>query len=376
MHRYSRPPPPPPAPPSGREHGPHLRHRPARPPAPPSGREYGRHLRRRPATPPAPPPPSTRSWPAALERDLRGPYSIRLYGSSGVLDLDTVRVIWPALLSEPARAWLCEHRAELRIKPPLLANDALAGPMLNLDPGITMQAAALWVHGAERRGRAAVPDGTWVEAAHCNVPHAKSFMWSKVAPGTGVWINVGRSLAVNFTGGNPLLRELMNWTRPEDPVHALRKSLATSAAHAAISLHGALGERYDSVQFVDFMHPPDASSHFLIHTCCHESETISTYLNRLRCGPAASRACNASEAAMVQQQACRAPRESLPVMKELHNGRADCSVLREDTATQAALGQAELVASLQGEVAALRALVGTLAEKAGVPNVTALLPRG
>lgn len=276
------------------------------------------------------------SWPAGLRRDLLGPYSTRLYGAPGAVDLDHVHVLWPALLSRPSQNWLCEHRERLRRWPELLAKDDFGrlggrGPQFHLTNA--MQNAAVWVHGAERRLRIAAPDGTWVEVAHCQNPkHMRSAnpppMWFSVAPGTGVWVNVGRSLVVNFTGKNPLLRSIMNWTRREEPQDFLRLALAKSLSWANKSLHGQLGTVYDTVQFIDFLHPPNLTNLILIQMWGFENDSIATHLNRLRCGPAAARTCNASEEALKQQEQCAVPRRLLRAMKPLVEQNMNCSAFQ------------------------------------------------
>ena len=139
--------------------------------------------------------------PAALLTDLVTSYSTALYGSPGRLHFPTLRVIWPSILGEAARASLAGAvQCSIRAVPwlasqPYLFIDARTNNFLNMQ--------AIWVHQPRERLVAAPVSHSWVEVSHCfyynygEHVHARTSMWFFAVPGSGVSVNVGRTLHID-----------------------------------------------------------------------------------------------------------------------------------------------------------------------------------
>mmetsp|Transcript_3769 Transcript_3769/g.12150 ORF Transcript_3769/g.12150 Transcript_3769/m.12150 type:complete len:205 (+) Transcript_3769:79-693(+) len=138
--------------------------------------------------------PPRSSWPSAFAAELNSSYSAALYGSAGRVPAN-LRVVWPALLSESARLSLngavaCASSSRL---PP---NALYFG-----DGAIQHQQTALWVY--QPGDLPFAPSGSTVEVAHCaysgarggdDVRPSRSPMWFHVMPGSGITVEVGRTL--------------------------------------------------------------------------------------------------------------------------------------------------------------------------------------
>ena len=134
--------------------------------------------------------------------ELNESYSDRLYGGRGLMPpLASLRILWLALLPEQA------IRALSRVSPPCqLAARPPWRPLVSaVDVAFANPRDALWLYRPIRRE--AVPNGSWVEVTHCadrrplrlsGMPAWKYHpMWLYEAPGSGVSVNVGRTLAVD-----------------------------------------------------------------------------------------------------------------------------------------------------------------------------------
>ena len=144
--------------------------------------------------------------PVAVLRDLQNAYSRALYDAEGQVNLSTIRVLWPSVLSADAREALhgfvvCEPR---HLSLPT------SSQFLYYDAGLFLNSAALWLN-QPRRAHAAVTaidscaattSHSWVEATHCYFynwgehVHAGSPMFWFAAAGSGLWINLGSTLVV------------------------------------------------------------------------------------------------------------------------------------------------------------------------------------
>lgn len=145
---------------------------------------------------------------------LQGAYSISVYGSPGMVDMASLRIIWlPLLPSGGLRkivqlGGVCKYESGYPWRPFFTALDIFANPL-----------DAMWVSW-ERSPLAGfpVPNHSWIEVTHCpNGKHkvgAKGYgwqfgpMWLYVAPGSGVSINVGRSAVMNYPDAARLLRRV------------------------------------------------------------------------------------------------------------------------------------------------------------------------
>ena len=160
-----------------------------------------------------------------------------------------------------------------------------------------LQRRALWVHRPP--GFAEVfQDGAWVEVTHCSYginKTAEPFFFA--ASGSGVWINVGRSLRLDFRDERGPL---------------IHRAIADGEFGEAVRLlDGVDLSTYDSIQFSQ-MHggtwPADVLTEFVVLKLRSESDTLAKFLPSLQCGPShRRRPCRADDAAVVQQTDCRLP---------------------------------------------------------------------
>lgn len=142
--------------------------------------------------------PFTRVAPATLSDGiLQGNYSIALYGATGRVDTQALRIVWlqllpPAFVSAVATSTgFCKASPMPPLRPFFLSMDVTANPQ-----------DALWVHAPHATP---IPSHQWTEVTHCpqrlhSDPGGAAWkampMWLYVAPGSGVSINVGRTLAL------------------------------------------------------------------------------------------------------------------------------------------------------------------------------------
>lgn len=141
---------------------------------------------------------SSAALPTPLVRDLTGDYSVRLYGAGAPsLDVLHARVLWPAALGAAARASL----RNVSCGPdPRRAGETY----LFLDVRQSfVNAGAIWLHQPPHRLLLPPASGTWAEVTHCfyfnwgEAVHGGTPMWLFAAPGSGLSLNVGRTLILS-----------------------------------------------------------------------------------------------------------------------------------------------------------------------------------
>ena len=131
-------------------------------------------------------------WPPALTSELNGSYSEALYGAAGRLPAD-LRVVWPSLLSDGAPRAGGRGRVPLPPTPPA----ECAALHRRRDPAPAGRAL-----GVPAQRPSVSPTGTTLEVAHCafagvrggDLVRPNSPMWFFVVPGSGVSVDVGRTL--------------------------------------------------------------------------------------------------------------------------------------------------------------------------------------
>ena len=255
-------------------------------------------------------------WPPALTSELNGSYSEALYGAAGRLPAD-LRVVWPSLLSDDARRALAgavECRFHPRLPPNALHFTADA---------IQHQQAALWVH--QRSDPPFAPTGTTLEVAHCafagvrggDLVRPNSPMWFFVVPGSGVSVDVGRTLHASperfgaarvgrmhkaLVSGDyrNFHKQLRNLTAEEE----VEAEVRCFSRRGVPSCFPALLE-YDSVQFPGWKRrcAGCSSSELVMLAWGRELEFVTEHLDHLRCGraPHELRPCTPTDAAVRQQ---------------------------------------------------------------------------
>jgi len=133
----------------------------------------------------------TRAW-SAFMHELQGEYSRHLYGVHGNVDVTDLQLIWVELLSGEAlhavkELGVCWWQSEA---PHLLyaRHSRMANPH-----------GSLWVHTPHH---VPVPSHGWIEVTHCGKPRGVggggSLPWFYAARGSGVSLNVGRTVAINL----------------------------------------------------------------------------------------------------------------------------------------------------------------------------------
>lgn len=133
--------------------------------------------------------------------DLQGEYSMQLYGADGRVPLDTLKVVWMSALSDDALRTIasgggvCIHSANHVVPPLYIAHHHSSDPIdtMWLRRGLRGYPIT-WGH---------LPNDSWVEVTHCatradltkNATFGNGMgAWFYVAPGSGVSINVGRTM--------------------------------------------------------------------------------------------------------------------------------------------------------------------------------------
>ena len=133
--------------------------------------------------------------------DLQGEYSMQLYGADGRVPLDTLKVVWMSVLSDDALRTIasgggvCIHSANHVVPPFYIAHHHSSDPIdtMWLRRGLRGYPIT-WGH---------LPNDSWVEVTHCaaradltkNATFGNGMgAWFYVAPGSGVSINVGRTM--------------------------------------------------------------------------------------------------------------------------------------------------------------------------------------
>lgn len=177
-------------------------------------------------------------WVEALAAWLLGPllqgnYSVGLYGAPGRVPLESLKLVWAALLPPlqaehlAAAVGLCFTNAAPPWRPLYVRQSALANPL-----------NSVWVH---RTTWSAVPNNSWAEVTHCSRgpgrPTSSGPPWFYVAPGSGVSINVGATYVIRAP--------IKNWTLTRD---TLRMGIGRGVGGAP--LLAADLRPFDSVQII------------------------------------------------------------------------------------------------------------------------------
>ena len=189
---------------------------------------------------------------AATYDDLLGPllqgnYSQTVYGAPGRVPLHDLRVVWLDLLPKRSlrrlsQVGMCKWEAKPPFQPFYFVQDMHAGPV-----------DAMWLS----RFPPEVPlaSHTWVEVAHCPNRRATSGrrrlerqplmnwkfrpMWFYLAPGSGVSINLGRTVAVrSYDAAVWLLRRMFPRSVPPNISCAQLSTLARRTAGTEASRPG------------------------------------------------------------------------------------------------------------------------------------------
>ena len=190
------------------------------------------------------PPPA--NWSVALavhlEADLQDKYSTRLYGGPIRAPLDTLKVLWLELATDRmltiiAKLGVCSFHTRCALLP--FYSPSLIGSRIDLSDAITAQlgdpADTIWIGRNMPRARdLPAISHSWVEVMHCgsSLPRASAAArsatsmqvsggwrratgpaWMYHAPGSGVSINVGNTLVLEFAAAIELLSSLFNTTR-------------------------------------------------------------------------------------------------------------------------------------------------------------------
>lgn len=145
---------------------------------------------------------------------LQEQYSASLYGAPGRVDTASLRLLWLPLLPDAAlRAigrlgGLCKYDSGYPWRPLFTALDIFANPV-----------DSVWISW-EHKTHAGFPvaNHSWIEVTHCgqgahkvgqrNLGWQFGPMWLYAAPGSGVSINVGRSVVMSHSDAARLLRRV------------------------------------------------------------------------------------------------------------------------------------------------------------------------
>jgi hypothetical protein len=159
-----------------------------------------------------------------LEPIVQANYSKELYGARGRVPVKQLRLVWLELLPRRAlqliaRSGVCKWESKPPFHPFYVINDMKLNPLMSM-----------WVHQSATLPPA--PSRSWVEVLHCpnqfkerhkpnstelvEAPWKLAPAWFYVAPGSGVSINIGRTLVVE------------SWTKA---LLALSKAFAHLSAH-------------------------------------------------------------------------------------------------------------------------------------------------
>ena len=171
---------------------------------------------------------------------LQGNYSLTLYGHEGRVDADALSLIWLPLISNKTLDFLmCMGICAWEPVPARKGRQLLPlhAPFSSVAPG-----AAVWRY--YMTPASAVPSHGWIEVAHASrldkeprIEHRDGVPWFYVARGSGVSLNVGRTVAVTH---------FPNCTKP-DP----RKN------PEVYRMMGVDLSQLDSVQLLDVCDPAD-----------------------------------------------------------------------------------------------------------------------
>ena len=202
-----------------------------------------------------------------LLRGLNESYSVALYGSPGRLPaLDDLRVVWPHALSAELNQSLTAgstRATSLVCRSHWTASEALrrAGSRYLFMSDKLINHAALWVHQPARPAPAPAVSYTWIEVTHCAYRSrvegitGLSPMWFYATPGSGLSINVGRTLAIDHDPAGPTEKLRLALTRGYANRHNRTAGGRIFGTDRVLRFFGHNttigGERIDTVQFVN-----------------------------------------------------------------------------------------------------------------------------
>ena len=241
---------------------------------------------------------------ASLVHELQTTYSSALYGAPGRLNLSEIRVCWPAGLSSHGRRAL---RTAVSCGTPVRRNVLPAGsaPRLYVDNLYAfVNSVAVWVQQPPERFPEPGLPHTWIEVTHCfyySWPehiHQGTPIHFFHAPGSGVSINLGRSLVLrhdrygwqnvgrvhryfNDKAHRPLAQNVTSLLRQ------LRKLLRTPTLDGIDTPDARRHAPIDSVQFVGARNKNWGSERFTEVVMLRwgtEMSFLPSHLSRLRYG--------------------------------------------------------------------------------------------
>lgn len=244
-------------------------------------------------------------FPTELMSELNASYSVAIYGQPWRLPhLTELRVLWPNALSAAANASLatalwCNRNAATSASLETHTYLFMDGSLINH--------AAVWVHQPGHGIVPAVASFSWVEVTHCayrsrvegTTGMTPMFFWN--APGSGISVNVGRTLVIR-----------------SDPGEKLRVALARGYINRGPTMGRTFGRNKilrafghnttpDSVQFINWREAPTSRSHFndmpnlivMLKWGC-ELHLLTKHLEHVRCGRVPDlRACRPTDAAVM-----------------------------------------------------------------------------
>ena len=267
---------------------------------------------------------------------LNRAYSLQVYGAENQLDTTAVRILWPALLSASEQELLSPQ-----CQPLLPSESTRNGPLLIEENGDNAtaqvwgdfgQRQALWVHWSPEQigNRSTIADNSWVEVVHCaqdteSADPDNTPMWVFVAPGSGVWLNTGRSLRMpnRVCSSSAICAEenaALDESTQRDGMLAHDNVAAGHVANASRVL-GVDLDAYDSIQWINFS-GAEKMTEIAFLKLLGENSSITRHLDALRCGPLEDlHECTLDHPALQAQALC-AESPSPPVQRILE--RSGC----------------------------------------------------
>lgn len=250
----------------------------------------------------------------AVHAELQGEYSLRLYGARGrVPPPDSLRLLWAALMPRRAAQALRDVGVcggSRPVPPHQRFFSSIGG-----GDHATFPAGAVWVSQLDPLP---VPSGGWAEIYHCpegDEPWAQGPMWLHVAPGSGVSVNVGRTLITTYQTAVDWLLELEEG-RAKRQVDRTRCDVVDGSIAAELARHPRLA-RLDSLQIVrhlEYFSPEPRNELLLLRR--RECERITASTPGVRCGREPElRKCTGNETALLSMARCAAADE------QAHNER-------------------------------------------------------
>ena len=232
----------------------------------------------------------------ALLTLLNTSYSVALYGVPGALD-PQFRLIWPTVLSRTAGLDLVRIRCNIASDNGMSANGNEVSFYYSW-PQNFMQQAGLWLHRPVNELAFTFEDNAWVEVVHCaytNSVTERTPMYFFTAPGSGLRLNVGRSLR---------LRQFHD--EDTDPHFAAHQAIDRGDFARAEQLLGFSLSQYDSVQYPLYTASSwrgEMFTEIAMLNWHNERDQVTVRLTeqRIRCGPIGElRQCRPDEPAVAQ----------------------------------------------------------------------------